>query len=355
MNSRLAFGWIASILIVVGGVISSCGLTVLFGASSASAARAPSEPRPQGMQLDIDAVSVQFKVDLLQASTVCELASGRDVHSAEWSATRLPPGLRFIVTPRTSCPARIEGTATQIGTWSTNLRATVMVKGAHGRRGTVSVAKQILVSVVAYHPPVSFNPTIDWASGLTFASYDNVGANAIGDCSLAAAADYEQIAQHSRTAPAEGPWLAEYASLAAAAGETPGPDVGVDPPTLFQAWESVNQTGTQIASATPISTDVTTLSAALAVAPILVEFDLPVAAKRTLSGTDFKTGIISTPWTSANTGPYGPTTSVEEHTALLVGVDQGHHEFLVLTWGQTYALSYSFFESMVVGAWTIKQ
>jgi hypothetical protein len=237
----------------------------------------------------------------------------------------------------------------------TSTTSEAIAPGGHAAASAVSVSLKRVGSVAKPALSPEFTPTIDWAAGRTLGTFDNVGAHAVADCTIAAAADYEQIIQGSRTPLNAGPWLAEYTSLVTSAGETPGPKSGVFPSALFRAWKRPNQTRTRIATATAIRTAIGTLRAALSSAPVFVTIDLAPAGHNTRSPLDSTTGIVSTPWSSVVTGPYGPSTITESHSALLVGVDVTHREFLLASWGQTYAIPYSFFESMVTAAWVIRQ
>jgi hypothetical protein len=299
-------------------------------------------------------------------STMVEATSVETVCEDEPMLT-VPSSLRIrriigYLAPPFAAVATIVFSISGVGAISASSRSTatsstsqVITPGEHEAASTVSIPLKRVGSVAKPALSAEFTPTIDWTAGRTLGTFDNVGAHAVADCTIAAAADYEQIVQDSRTPLNAGPWLAEYTSLVTSAGETPGPKTGVFPAALFRAWKRPNQTGTRIATATSIRTAVGTLRAALSSSPVFVTIDLAPAGHNTRSTLDAATGIVSTPWSSAVTGPYGPSTITESHSALLVGVDETHKEFLLASWGQTYAIPYSFFESMVTAAWIIRQ
>ena len=199
--------------------------------------------------------------------------------------------------------------------------------------------------------PHSYAPSVNYVpANYVLGTYGNVGQGAVGDCSEATAATYEQLAEHSSHPLASAGYLAEYDKLVAAEDETPGP-AGTMPQALFADWETTGVAGTTIAGVTPVALTQSALEHALESGPLFVAVVLPAASSQTLPWVLNSEGIITTPWTSASvTPPY--TGGATEHAALAVGFDSSY--IYVATWGVVLPVSWSMFESMVNAVWSIQ-
>ena len=189
---------------------------------------------------------------------------------------------------------------------------------------------------------------IDWARGAVFGSVGNVGAHALADCAVAAVADIEQLLQ-GRTTPIDpAPFLAEYAMLARAAGESPGPGAVLPPWLVLRAWHAPGIAGTRIAPAVPVGPGRSSLEHALSGGPLYAVVDLPRAA----SAAPVRVGaddLALKAWTAA-TPPSGYSGG-GAHVVAVVGYDAQYVD--VVTWGYVQPISWALWAHMVAQVWSV--
>ena len=278
-----------------------------------------------------------------QLVPIREIASGAALAHARWSAQGLPPGLRLVADGRLGWA--ITGTPNQAGQWEALLRARYPLRSAWA-----TTLSKVTVKVAV--PSAYYAPTVDWVPrDMQIGEYGNEG---LGDCTVAAMATDVQILRGAAVPLPVSPWIAEYDSLAEAAGEAPGPNVGVQPLSLFEDMtQPGNGTGVQISGTAVVATDVRTLTATLRSGPVYVVFSLPAASGSLNRRTDPVTGIVTGVWSNEVDAPYS-TAVPAIHAALLVGYDTTQHYFFIATWGHVFAMPYAYFESVIADAWVIE-
>ena len=192
------------------------------------------------------------------------------------------------------------------------LQATYTSSPSSELEGQITVPETLRVQIKA---------PVDLGAGNTYSAYDNAGPSAIGDCSMAAAADW--IETTFGTTPSDQEIVSDYW---AAEGEfNDGADVGLTPDYLFDYWQADGIGGTTLTGVDAISAaDVKSELSERYV--LLSQVTLP-------SGYPLGDGEgASHFWIVVGYSDYGP---------------------MVVTWGQEVQISWADFDDWTTGIWGI--
>ena len=227
--------------------------------------------------------------------------------------------MTYLSSPISNCTAAVGGSVPGDGcdvTWSTYgdqwFRATYTSPSAS------SVAQTIEVQVVA---------PVDLGSGLSYSTYGNAGPGAIGDCTMASVADWiETTFVAAGTIPSDQDTIAAYWS--AEDVYNGGADVGLNWPDLTAYWANDGIDGTYLTAANPVSGS--------------------SAVETNLSS---RYVLLTTVWLTP--GEFGSSATATDgaHQWLIVGYST--HGPMIVTWGQEFQISWSEFDSMTTGVWSI--
>ncbi len=225
---------------------------------------------------------------------------------------------------------------------------TSVVGGRRDRRRVVEVARATVCA--SAFAPTSGPGTAYWLLGVP-GTYGNTGAGAVADCTVAAAADLEQIFTRSPEPLRAGPWIAAYDALLSAQqpGVPPGSAAGLSVASVLAAWQGPGIAGTRIASARPLGLGKASVEHALASGPLYAVVDLPApAGPRTAPLVD-TSYVALTQWTPADPG--SSYSSGGLHAAAVVGFDASG--VFLESWGYVQPVSWSWWAAYAAQAYVV--
>jgi hypothetical protein len=213
---------------------------------------------------------------------------------------------------------------------------TSVVGGRLDRRRVVEVV-QATVCASAF-APTSAPGTAYWLHGVP-GTYGNTGAGAVADCTVAAAADLEQIFTRSPEPLAPGPWIAAYDALLAAEqpGVSPGPSAGLAVAPVLATWAGPGIAGTRIASARALGLGQASIERALRAGPLYGVVDLPAPTDPGVAPLVDTSYVALTQWTPADPG--SSYLSGGLHAVAVVGFDAS--SVFLESWGYVQPVSWS--------------
>ncbi|MGD0220302.1 MAG: hypothetical protein ABSC73_07585 [Acidimicrobiales bacterium] len=156
------------------------------------------------------------------------------------------------------CPATVGGSTNSAecsADWNTYGDQFI---GATFTSGSINVSQELETEVVA---------PVDLAQGLTFSNYQNAGPEAIGDCSMAAAADWIEATYN--VSPDEASVVDAYWS--AEDEYNGGTDVGLNQTQLFDYWRAYGISGSYLTGTLSVSIDETDVEDALSSGYVLLK------------------------------------------------------------------------------------
>jgi len=175
----------------------------------------------------------------------CSLPDG----SISWQALGGDVGGNFMYpsTPFTACSGTV-GPATTTNECDVNWNSygNQWLSATYNSSPSDQLASPLLVS---YTLPVKITAPVDLGAGFTYGTYDNTGPQGIGDCTMAAAADWIQTT--FGTAPSTEEVVNDY--WAAEDQFNGGADEGLSITQLFSYWQSDGIGGTTLTGVNPIS------------------------------------------------------------------------------------------------------
>lgn len=173
------------------------------------------------------------------------------------------------------------------------------------------------------------------------------GNSTFADCTLAAVADLEQIEERadtplvaaSKQASASDPFVATYLTM------TDGsPTAGVPVTTVLDSWVQAPINGLQITGYASVPTDRASIRAELAGGtPLYAWFYLPHPRGR-------RPTLPTAPWT-ARDAPVDPE-SAATHVGVIVGATSRYVD--VETWGRLQKISWQWWSTWSLGAWSVE-
>jgi len=197
--------------------------------------------------------------------------------------------------------------------------------------------------------PGNYHPWIYWVRG-NVSSYGNIGPSAVADCTVATAADLEQIFDGKTNPFPTSPWVSAYAALLAAEqpGTAPGPNAGLYINDVLTAWSTTGIAGTRIQAARPISLAKASVERALDRGPLYASFALPAPINddAVTVNSDY---VAATPWTPTFAGAGYAAGGV--HAAAVVGFDSTY--VYVESWGYVQPVTWAWWSEFSTAAWAI--
>lgn len=256
-----------------------------------------------------------------------------------------PAGARPQVRAR-SCPAGEIAQSQRLRTTRAVLRR---LDGHLVRRRVLAWAWHVTCAS-AVGPRIGRAGSVYWPTGRPGA-YGNVGPGSVADCTVATAADLEQIFAH-RSRPADSaPWLAAYAHLLAEQepGVQPGPDAGLAVGTVLAAWQGPGIAGTRIAAALPLGLGRASIEAALRRDPLYAVLDLPAPVAPGTPALVDTAYVALAQWTTAHPG--SGYSAAGPHAAAVVGFDST--DVYLESWGYVQPVTWSWWRTYATTAWAI--
>jgi hypothetical protein len=212
-------------------------------------------------------------------------------------------------------------------------RAARVILSSSALVGVLAVPAHI-ASVHLKKSPASPPRSVDYVAGITsFGLYRNLGAQAIGDCTLATVADMIQTWTLSAPLPAP-PFIDAYLKLTDA-----NPEAGVSVATVLNYWRTTGIDGYRITGWSRVTgyTSRNRVEEAMGNGALFATVDMPNA--------DWELAGQHTTW-STNEAPAGvPVASV--HALAMVGYDSTGPIFV--TWGARYQATWSWWATWAIG------
>jgi hypothetical protein len=230
-------------------------------------------------------------------------------------------------------------------------RATVVRREVVGGRVTLRrvLAWTTSATCASVYAPAPGASTY-WASG-TPGSYGNTGTGAVADCTVAAAADLEQIFTHSARPLPAAPWIDAYTAMLAAQdpGQSPGPDAPLAVPAVLATWQSTGIAGTRVAAVSSVALGQSSIEAALRQGPLYAVVDLPAPSDPGTPPLVDASYVALAEWSPGHpgTGYFAPGA----HALAVVGFD--HSAVLLETWGYVQPVSWSWWATYAMEAFAV--
>lgn len=245
-------------------------------------------------------------------SAQCAIPSGEVV----WTMIGGGQGGNFMYPSQEDlCPATVGGSTNSAecsADWNTYGDQFI---GATFTSGSINVSQELETEVVA---------PVDLAQGLTFSNYQNAGPEAIGDCSMAAAADWIEATYN--VSPDEASVVDAYWS--AEDEYNGGIDVGLNQTQLFDYWRAYGISGSYLTGTLSVSIDETDVEDALSSGYVLIS------------------SVVLPPGFPLGEGQGGG------HLWDLVGYSSTGP--MIVSWGQEVQITWSEFNTWTQGVWEIR-
>jgi hypothetical protein len=241
----------------------------------------------------------------------CPLPSG--AITWEFDGADVGGNVTYLSSAVTSC-ADVVGPATASGSCDVDWNA----YGDHWLTATYSSPS---APTVAQPIEVKLAAPVDLGVVNTYSNYGNAGPGAIGDCTMAAVADW--IETTLGTTPDYNATVAAY--WAAEDIYNGGADVGLQPNQLFSFWSTEGIDGTFLTGETSVGSD-SAIETQLSARHVLV------ASENLPAGFPPGEGAAGHMWIVTGYSSYGP---------------------MVVTWGQEIQLSWAAFNSWTTGVWSV--
>ncbi|MHB1974799.1 MAG: hypothetical protein ACYCR4_11050 [Acidimicrobiales bacterium] len=214
--------------------------------------------------------------------------------------------------------------------------------------------RRVLVSSTSSTCASEFAPVPEmstyWAFGVP-GSYGNTGAGSVADCTIAAAADLEQIFTASARPLPVAPWMAAYTALLAAEdpGEAPGSSAGLSVSSVLAAWQHGGIAGTKVGAVSPVTLGRSTIEAALERGPLYAVVDLPAPVDPGTSPLVDSSYVALSQWSPGLPGSgyfvAGP------HALAVVGFDRS--SVFLETWGYIQPVTWSWWAAYASQAFSV--